>query len=512
MKTALTFFLKNYWILLILISVKLFLQFALVSPVYELHRDEFLHLDQSFHLSAGFISVPPLTSWVARLIYLFGGSLFWIRFFPALFGVLTLVFVWLIVEELGGCLAAKILASTFFVFSVYARMNILFQPNSFEVLAWTIMFFFLIRFVNSQRTRWLILLAIITALGLYNKYNIVFLIAGLFAGLILTQQRVLFTKRAFYIALALCLILFLPNLIWQIRHHFPVIYHMEALNERQLVNNNRMDFLLDQVKFGMIGIPTLAALWAFIFFKPFKPYRFIGLTFVIVLVLYTISRAKNYYAMGLYPVLFAIGSVYLEAILKKWSMFVVSLLVFVNMIIFFSIAKYLMPLQSPPEIIANRSSYEKIGLLRWEDGENHPLPQDYADMLGWREMADIAYKAYSSLPNNEKARTLIFTNNYGQVGALNYYNRNRMPKANSFNTDYLFWFPENVQLNNLIFVGDIDDDVRQRYKECQLVGRVENEYAREYETPVYLLRDAVEQSNNSLYQMVEERKTVFDCF
>ncbi|HEX7583261.1 MAG TPA: hypothetical protein VF373_01120, partial [Prolixibacteraceae bacterium] len=82
-------FVSSYWILIVLIFIKLFLQFALVNPIYELHRDEFLHLNQSDHLAFGFISVPPFTSLVSKIIFLLGGSLFWIRFFPALFGALT---------------------------------------------------------------------------------------------------------------------------------------------------------------------------------------------------------------------------------------------------------------------------------------------------------------------------------------------------------------------------------------------------------------------------------------
>ena len=78
-------FLKDYWVLLIVIAAKFLLQYILVNPYYELHMDEFLHLDQAKHLAFGFISVPPLTSVFSKIIFLLGGGLFWIRFFPALF-------------------------------------------------------------------------------------------------------------------------------------------------------------------------------------------------------------------------------------------------------------------------------------------------------------------------------------------------------------------------------------------------------------------------------------------
>jgi len=193
--TGLKKVISNYWILVVLVIIKLVMQYLFVNPVYELHRDEFLHLDQALHPAWGYISVPPFTSWIASLIYLLGGGIFWIRFFPALFGALTVVFGWLIAESLGGKLISKILTSVFIIFSVYIRLNLLFQPNAFDILAWTIMFWLLIRYLQDYRIKWLIALAVITALGLYNKYTVLFLLAGLFAGLLITRQRVLLSEK-----------------------------------------------------------------------------------------------------------------------------------------------------------------------------------------------------------------------------------------------------------------------------------------------------------------------------
>jgi hypothetical protein len=171
-----------------------------------------------------------------------------------------------------------------------------------------------------------------------------------------------------------------------------------------------------------------------------------------------------------------------------------------------------MPIPSPEEINANHKTFEQMGLLRWEDGKNHQLPQDFADMLGWKEMADIAYQAWVTLPDDEKSKTLIFTDNYGQVGALNYYNRKRTPKAYSFNTDYLFWFPENIEIQNMIFVGSMNDFICGHFNKCILVGQVENQYARERGTAVYQLLGAKDSTNYSIHQLVSKRKTTQDCF
>lgn len=506
---------SNYWILLSFIAIKFFLQYLLVNPVYELHRDEFLHLDQANHLALGYISVPPLTSWISKIIFLLGGGLFWIRFFPALFGVLTIVFAWLIVEELDGKLLSKVVVSAALTFSVLIRLNILFQPNSFDILAWTIIFYLLIRYIKSNDPRWLYFLAVIVALGLYNKYNLIFLLTGLLVGFLFTYQRKLLTIFSVWKALMLAIILILPNLLWQIDHHFPVINHMKVLKENQLDNNSIKGFLTGQLLFFMSSLPLIVgALIAYIIYKPFRPYRFIGICFLTVITLFSFLKAKDYYAIGLYPVLIASGTVFLEkTVSRKWKLTILSLLMVCNLAFFMATARLVYPLLSPAEIIKNKAVFEKTGMLRWEDGKNHLLPQDFADMLGWQEMADKAFAAYKTIPQDELLNTLIFCDNYGQTGALNYYNRGKMKEAYSFNTDYIYWLPRLKTIQNILLVGDKpDDDIIRMFEYCELIGTVENEFAREKNTSIYLLRGANSSVTESFYKMADERKNNLDIF
>src|SRR5664279_4778187 len=116
-------FISNYWILLLFVALKLVLQFALVNPVYELQRDEFLYLNQADHLAFGYICVPPFTALISKIIYMLGGGIFWIRLFPALFGTLTVIFTWLIAESAGGSKFSRMLAASALVFSPLMRIN-----------------------------------------------------------------------------------------------------------------------------------------------------------------------------------------------------------------------------------------------------------------------------------------------------------------------------------------------------------------------------------------------------
>jgi len=135
----------KYIILLLFVLIKFLLQFNLITSEYSLHRDEFLHLDQGQHLDWGYVSVPPLSAWISYVIYLLGNSVFWIKFFPAFFGALTIVVVWKTIETLKGNLFALVLGSVSVLFSVITRMNILFQPNSLDILLLTLFYYTIIQ-------------------------------------------------------------------------------------------------------------------------------------------------------------------------------------------------------------------------------------------------------------------------------------------------------------------------------------------------------------------------------
>ena len=248
---------KKNLLLIGFILLKFLLQYLFVNPDYDLQRDEYLHLDQANHLAWGFLSIPPATSWISSVIKLFGNSIFWIRFFPALFGALTIVVVWKTIEELKGNLFALILGATCVLFSALLRLNSLYQPNSLDVLCWTTFYFFLIKYINTENIKWLFIGSIIFAIGFLNKYNIAFLLIGLLPAIVLTEQRKIIAKKEFYFAIILGLLLILPNFLWQYNNNFPVVHHLKELADTQLVNVNRIDFLKEQLFILLALYPLL---------------------------------------------------------------------------------------------------------------------------------------------------------------------------------------------------------------------------------------------------------------
>jgi hypothetical protein len=503
---------KQKTILLIgFIIAKFVLQYVLLSSEYELQRDEFLHLDQAHHLAWGYMSIPPVTSWISCVIFFLGNSLFWIRFFPALFGALTIVVVWKAIEVLKGNTFALVLGATCVLFSAFLRLNGLYQPNSLDALCWTLFYYVLILYSNSANPKWFYYGVLVLALGFLNKYNIVFLLTGVVPALLLAKRSI-FSDKNFYIAILLFLLLILPNLIWQYNHKFPVYHHMQQLTEMQLVNVNRWIFLKEQVLFFVGSVLViLAGLYALLFYIPFKTYRFLFSTLCFTLLIFTYLKAKSYYAIGLYPIYLAFGSVYLEVVLKdSWKKYLQPIALLIPILFFIPMYNIMFPNKSPNYILQHAKIYGDYGLLRWEDGKNHTLPQDYADMIGWKEMARKTDSIYRKLPAAEQ--TLILCDNYGQAGAINYYTQHKNVAAVSFNADYINWFRLDKKYLNLIRIKtfeNTDNELKETspfFDKSYIGGTITNPFSREFRTTIFVFEKAKIDINERLKKEIDTEK------
>ncbi len=311
------------------------------------------------------------------------------------------------------------------------------------------------------------------------------------------------------------LVLVAPNLWWQYQHGFPVFHHMQELTNTQLVNVSRVNFLKDQLLY-FIGafFVILAGIFSLFLHEPFKKYQVLLYAIIFTLCLFIFLRAKSYYAIGLYPILLSFGAVYLEYLLRHgWRKWLRPVAIAIPVLLFIPLVQLAFPIKAPAVIAANPDSYRKLGLLQWEDGKEHSLPQDFADMQGWRELAKIVDSAYATVPN--KDQTLVRTDNYGQAGAINFYSKTKDLQALSYNADYIYWFPPNKKWVNMVMIKDGTDEDPGRIKEKKyfdtvyLAGKISNEFAREAGTAVYIMLNAKPGLNEILQAEIKERQQRF---
>lgn len=499
-------------LLLFLAALKFALPFLLQHPAYELHRDEYLYYAQGQHLAFGYLENPPLIGLLAAISSLFGGTFFWIKFWPALFGAATLLVTSRLAKELGGGLFAQVLAALGILFSAYLRVHFLFQPNFLDVFFWTTAAYFIIRYTNTQQKKHLYFIAISLALGWWGKYSVLFFIVAFFIALLLSPQRKWLVQKHFWLAFFLSVLLILPNIIWQWAHNWPLAHHMAELRDTQLQYVSKTDFIKEQL---LMLFPVLFVwLGGLVWLLHHSGYRIIAFIYLGIIVLLMLGSGKGYYALGAYPMLLAAGGVWIEGmgVSKSWVRYASVALILILSLPFVPV---LLPMQAPPQMAESNKKWglEKLGMLKWEDLQSHPLQQDFADMLGWRELTQKAEKHFDSLPTFSKAHTTIICGNYGQAGALQYYAKSAAFKQRviSANGSFALWIQEPVQFQNIIFIDDRapDDPLFQHFEKAAVIDSVTNPLSRQYGDKLWLYQRADAEANRLANARVTQLKSVF---
>ncbi|MCW3088596.1 MAG: hypothetical protein JWQ78_1982 [Sediminibacterium sp.] len=501
----------------LLALVKIVLPFLLQDPVYQPHRDEFLYLAEGRHLAFGYMEVPPLLSLFSWLAQAFGGTMFWIKIWPSLFGGLTFLLVGRIIQSLGGKTFAILLGFLPFVFGVYLRVHYLFQPNFLEIFFWTLIGYTLLRYIQTSKATWLYYFGISIALGILSKYTVIFYTGSILLGLLLTPQRKIFLNRHLYFAGLITFVIISPNIYWQYQHNYPLFFHMKELQETQLQFVSRSEFLVNQFLMNLPCVFIWIAGCCFLAFnRETKPYRLFAIAYFAVITYLAFMHAKDYYSLGVYPLLFAFGAVYLEKLTElraRWTRYAMVVFVIV-------LAVPLIPLLLPVARPAQLASYykklrvDKSGAMKWEDLQYHPLPQDFADMFGWKETTAKAAAVYNALPPEQRAKTLVYCRSYCFAGCLNFYGRKLgLPEVYSDNASFLLWMPDRYDVKNLLLVGHKipgkDDAVFQQFEKMTVKDSLVDPLARENGIKIILFENGNDSVNTLIERGIAEMKGQF---
>lgn len=512
---------KTTRLILLFALIKLLIPYLFIHPMYELHRDEYLYLSESDHLAWGYIEAPPLLSLLGYISGLLGKSIAVVRFWSAFFGALNIYLIGRLVQKLGGGMYACLLTCLGFLFAGYLRMNILFQPNFLELFFWTLNSYLVVRLIQTDNKKYLYLLGLSFAFSILSKYSAAFYILSTIAAFVLTPLRKWFVSKHLYYALAICLVIIVPNIIWQISYNFPVATHMKLLTEQQLIYLSRSQFLVDQF---IMTMPSFFIWIAGVIYltvnKDGRKYFALIIIYAGIFTFLLIFKGKSYYTMGIYPPLYAFGGYYLEKLTKRLTVtnkikrFVMPSIVVLLAIPMIPVA---LPFSTPEKMapVYKSLQLDQLGLLHWEDTINHPIPQDFADMLGWRQLTQKVTDVYTKLPDSVKSSTIIFTDNYGEASAINFFrNKKLLPEAFSDDATFLFWLPDTAIKKHVLLVDfrprATDDWVFGHFKSVQLMDSMTQHYAREEGVKIYYYSNADDSLKSAAENAIRQEKASFN--
>ena len=472
--------------------LRLLIQLAGIQH-YGWFRDELYYMACGEHLAWGYVDQPPLIAliaWFAR--HVFGDAMFAVRLLPALAGAAVVFLAGWIAREFGGGLFAQFLASLAMLFApAYLAFDSFLSMNAFEPFFWTVCAFIVIRIAKGGPSSLWLLFGAIAGIGLENKHTMLVFGLAIVAGLLISSERRLLDSKWLWVGGAIALAIFLPNLIWEARHGWPQIEVVRAGQEYKNYPVGPFRFLFEQILFLQpIELPVwLAGLaWFFVALEG-KRFRFVGWAYLIVMAMFIVLHGKTYYPLPFYPMLMAAGGVALEQFLfaghRRRSL--ASAYCAVIAIAGLVSLPFGVPLLPVDTFIRYSQILPYSRTVKMERDATVALPQLYADMFGWENMAATVARVYHDLPQSEQQSCAILAGNYGEAGAIDYYGPAlSLPRAISGHNNYFLWGPRNYSGDCVILFGENADRYARLFGEAQLVATITDRYAMPSEQCVHV--------------------------
>jgi hypothetical protein len=430
---------------------------------YGLFRDELYYLACANRIQLGYVDHPPLSIYILAVWKsLFGDTMFIIRIVPAIISSATVFMIGLFTLRLGGGKTAVIIST------------VAYMPA-----------YLFLRIIQNGNPKLWIVLGIVLGLGLLNKTSVFWLGAGIFAGTVFTPLRKDLKSKYPYIAALIALLIFSPFIIWNLTHDFAHLEFMRNAASRKYGGLTPISFILDQI---LILNPLTILIWLpgiifFFFKKDFKRYRAIGFIWLTTFAILIINiHSKGEYIAAAYQVLFAGGTVILEkwssSVNRSWLKYAVAVPVIIIAIILAPLARPIVPVES----FKDYSAMIGIDHPSNEGHQVEELPQFYADMFGWEELAKNVSKVYLTLPEEERKNTIVYCSNYGKAGTIEYFSKKYpLPKVVCPHNSYWYWWDEAWTPTTIIIIGGDIEDHLTSLDEVETAGFHKTKYAMPYE-------------------------------
>ncbi len=441
------------------------------SGRYGFHRDELLSYSNAIHLDWCYVVYAPLTAWLARAeLVVFGTSLVGYRFLPAVAIGLVSVLAGLIARTMGGgrramlvaAVAAGVAGPTCFAGTFFSYM-------SFDLLWWVLVAWATARLLQTENSRWWIAIGASIGLGLLTKYTILFFVAGLLVGLLLTPNRRYFRARWFWCGVGVALVMVLPVIVWQFQHHFVALAWMKSIHTRDEAWGRTDHFILNQLwnVTSPVTVPIwFAGLWFLFATRAGRPFRVIAWMYIVPLVLFVVVRGRDYYLAPAYPMLLAAGAVWGESWVAAKSPHAqrrVTRSVWISLTVAaltaFALTIPIAPLQSKWWQVANAAN-------------------DCFNMeMGWPEMVATLAHVRDFLPAEERDGVRVLAGDEGEAGAVNLYGPayGLQEAISGMNSNWLRGYG-NPPPQTVIAVGFYREEAEKIFASCEPAAQLSNPY------------------------------------
>ena len=436
----------------------------LASLQYGFHRDELAVLDNGRHLDWGFVEYPPFTALVARFsLAVFGPSILGLHFFASLVVSLAMLFTGLMVVELGGSRQSQWIAALGVGIAPIVLFDALFfSYQTFDYLWWVLAAYLLIRLLKSANPRWWLAIGAVLGLGMMTKYTMGFFAAGIVAGVLFTPARRFLKSPWLWAGAGISLLIFLPDLVWQVQHQFISLQFLTYIHARDVGLGRTGAYLISQLYINANPATLLlwvSGLWYYWFHPEGKRFRLLGWLFIVSFLLFLVFQGRYYYVAPAYPMLIAAGARRINQRSGGWYTGLV-----VGGLAAMAIALPVAPINS---------GWWKMAIS---------MSGEPREEVGWPELVKTVAGIRDALPAIERSQAGIFAGNYGEAAAIDLYGAQYgLPQAISVIDSYWLRGYGSHPPQTLIVLGASESQVSPLFESCRLAGHPSNPYGIENE-------------------------------
>ncbi|MFB6960161.1 glycosyltransferase family 39 protein [Streptomyces sp. NPDC056309] len=434
-----------------------------LSGRYGYHRDELYFLAAGDHPAWGYVDQPPLTPLVARAARaVFGDTPAGLRVPAALAFAAYVVVAALVARELGCRRRAQVLAAGLAGLSAQAlAVGHMLSTATFDLLAWLVICWLVLRLLRTGDGRWWLALGAAVGVGLLNKYLVALLVVVLLAAILAVGPRRVLRSGWLPVGALVALVVASPGLWWQVGHGWPQLTVAGGIS-RDDGAENRLLFLPQQLVYlSPLFVPVWVAGWLRLWRDPVLRWaRSAAVAYPLLCLLVLGLGGKGYYSVPLLVVLLVAGCEPLTDWMRSRS----RVLLLAGALAATAVINAMVTLPVlPPSALGVPLAMNK------EQGEQ----------IGWQALADTVRDAWSAVPAEERARAVVFTQNYGEAGALDRYGPERgLPRPYSGHMSYADWRrpPDTADGPVLLVRQQNASGIERFFTGCRPVARVDNRH------------------------------------
>jgi 4-amino-4-deoxy-L-arabinose transferase-like glycosyltransferase len=448
---------------LLLVAAAVTAVLVATSGRYGYHRDELYFLVAGRHPDWGYPDQPPLTPLIAGLMdRIAGGSLVVLRLPSALAAGVTALVTGLLAHELGGGRRAQLIAAACAAVSgVTLVTGHIVSTTTYDVLFCAVLVWLLARAVRTGE-EWLLFPAgLVLGLGLLNKDLIGVYAAALVAAVLVSGPRRLLRSGWTVLAAVVALLLGLPYVVWQGLNGWPQLEMTRAI-AADGDQGGRLGFLPFQL---LLISPVLVPVWVaglvrLLRSPEARPFRFLGVAYVVLAVIYLVTGGKAYYLAGAYPALLAAGAIATDGWLARATGVLrrrlLTAAIALSAVVAAVVGLAVLPERALGPVLA--------------------VNPDAGEQVAWPRFAATVAGVWNGLSVADRTRGLVLTENYGEAGAIDRYGRALgLPRAYSGHNGFGFWAVPTGEAGPIVLVGYADRTRRESlFRGCVQRATIDN--------------------------------------